>query len=197
MFQEYNFIILIVTDTVQCIFMNIIEVLKNDGVGVIATDTVYGVVACLASPIAVKRIYQVKHRNPQKPVGTVLIASVDQLRGIVDEKFLDRASKYWPGPVSVVLSVNDTLEYAHKGLDSLPFRIPADERLVALLQQTGPLATSSANLESHPPATTIEQAKEYFGDSVDFYKDGGDLSGNSPSRIIRILNDSSVEEIRS
>ncbi|MDO8335374.1 MAG: L-threonylcarbamoyladenylate synthase [Candidatus Saccharibacteria bacterium] len=175
--------------------MNIIETLQNDGVGVLATDTVYGVVGRLLSSTAIERMYQVKHRNPQKPVGTVLIASTDQLDGIVDKKLLNRAEKYWPGPVSIVLPVSG-LDYAHKGLGSLPFRIPDDERLISLLEQTGPLATSSANIESQPPATTIEQAKQYFVDAVDFYEDGGDSSDKTPSKIIKITDDG-VQEIRS
>ncbi len=177
--------------------MNIIEILKNDGVGVIATDTVYGVVARLASPVAVERIYTVKQRNPRKPVGTVLIASTDQLEGIVEEKFLSVAAQYWPGPVSVVLPVGNNLEYAHKGFASLPFRIPNDKRLIEFLRTTGPLATSSANIESRSPAATVEQARQYFGDTVDFYEDGGDLSSRVPSRIIQISQDGAEQEIRS
>ncbi len=177
--------------------MNIVEILKNDGVGVIATDTVYGVVARLDSPVAVERIYQVKQRNPNKPVGTVLIASTDQLKGIVEENLLAKVAHYWPGPVSVILPVGDNLEYAHKGFASLPFRIPDDESLVEFLHQTGPLATSSANIESRPPAATIEQARQYFDDTVDFYKDGGNLSARTPSRIIQISEDGTEQEIRS
>lgn len=176
--------------------MNIIEVLKNDGVGVMATDTVYGVAACLDSPTAVERIYQIKQRDSSKPVGTVLIASVDQLHGIVDPSLLDVAASYWPGPVSVVLPVHG-LEYAHKGLGSLPFRIPDNDDLVELLQQTGPLATSSANIESQPVVTSIDQARQLFGGTVDFYQDGGDLANKKPSRIIKISSDGSEQEIRS
>lgn len=177
--------------------MNITEVLNNDGVGVLATDTVYGVVARLLSPVAVQRIYEVKHSDTQRPVGTVLIANTDQLRDIVSDEYIDKASQYWPGPTSVILPVSDELEYAHKGFGSLPFRVPADPELVNLLEQTGPLATSSANLPSQPPAINVDQAKEYFGDTVDFYEDGGDLSDSVPSKIIKILDNGEIQEIRS
>lgn len=176
--------------------MNIVETLCSDGVGVMATDTVYGVVARLQSPTAVEKLYRIKHGSISRPVGTVLVASADQLRDIVDSQYIEKASAFWPGPVSVILPVNG-LDYAHNGLGSLPFRIPADEQLVAILKQTGPLATSSANLPMQPTATTIQQAKEYFGDAVDFYQDGGDLSGKAASRIIKILDNGEVQEIRS
>ncbi len=176
--------------------MNIIEVLKNDGVGVLATDTVYGIVARLFSHVAVNRLYRVKHGDTPRAVGTVLIATPEQLQGIVDDKFVKKAAHFWPGPVSVILPVHG-LDYAHKGLGSLPFRVPADEKLVAILEQTGPLATSSANLPMQPTATTIEQAKQYFGDAVDFYEDAGDLSNRASSKIIKILDNGKVQEIRS
>ncbi len=177
--------------------MNIIDILKNDGVGVLATDTVYGVVGVLSSPIAVERIYKVKKRSPHKPVGTILIASVEQLDGMVEKDLVNIAAKYWPGPTSVVLPVGAEMEYAHKGLSGLPFRIPDDEHLVSILRQTGPLATSSANLESNAPAMNIGQAKQYFGHTVDFYEDSGDLFDRLPSKIIKILKDGNIQKIRS
>ncbi len=177
--------------------MNIIEILKHDGVGVIATDTVYGVVARLLSPAAVQRIYEVKHSDINRPVGTILVASTDQLKGIVSDADIDAAAQYWPGPTSVILSVSDELEYAHKGLGSLPFRVPADPQLIKILEQTGPLATSSANLPAQPPAVTVDQAENYFGDAVDFYDDGGDLSDRKSSKIIKFLDDGEIQEIRS
>ncbi len=177
--------------------MNIVDILKNDGVGVIATDTVYGVVARLLSPTAVERIYEVKHSDSSRPVGTILIANIDQLKGIASNEYINKATTYWPGPTSVILPVGDELEYAHKGLSGLPFRIPDNPQLVELLEQTGPLATSSANLPSQPPAVTVDQAKQYFGDEVDFYQDGGDLSDRVPSKIIKILDNGEIQEIRS
>jgi len=78
---------------------------------------------------------------------------------------------------------------------SLAVRIPDNKDLQNLLQQTGPLLTSSANQPAAPPATTIEQAQKYFGKEVDFYIDGGDVSGRQPSTIIRIIDDA-IEVIR-
>ena len=52
-------------------------------------------------------------------------------------------------------------------------------------EQTGPLITSSANQPGESPATTIQEAINYFGDSVDFYVDGGEIKDVLPSTIIR------------
>ncbi len=174
----------------------IVTALNDDKIGILPTDTVYGVVGRLFSEAAVKRIFEAKQRNKAKRVGTVLIADISQIENIVPPLVAEKASKYWPGPVSVVLSLGDELTYAHKGNGTLAFRIPSSPELIELLKRTGPLATSSANLEGQPPATTVEQAKRYFGDTVDFYVDGGDLSSQRPSRIIELLANDSEQEIR-
>lgn len=175
----------------------IISLLRKGNIGVLPTDTLYGVVGLLSSRGTVERIYKVKHRNPLKPVGTILIANRQQIETFTDEQLLKMATDYWPGPTSVILPLSDELSYAHKGLKSLPFRIPADETLRQFLEETGPLATSSANLEGRPPATSLEEAKNYFGDQVNFYVDGGDLSHRQASRIISIDESGRAKEVRS
>ncbi len=172
------------------------KALNDDKVGVIPTDTVYGVVGRLFSEIAVRRIYEAKRHDPSRRVGTILIADISQIKDIVSPEMLQYASRYWPGPVSVVLPLPDSLRYAHGGNNTLAFRIPDVPELIELLQHTGPLATSSANLSGQPPAMTIQQAKNYFGDRVDFYIDGGDLSDRQPSRIVELCPDGSEEEVR-
>ena len=74
-------------------------------------------------------------------------------------------------------------------------RIPDNTDIQALLKQTGPLLTSSANHPGEPTSTNVDQAKKYFDNEVDFYVDGGDLSANQPSTIIRIVDDA-VEVLR-
>jgi L-threonylcarbamoyladenylate synthase len=71
----------------------------------------------------------------------------------------------------------------------LAVRIPPDKDVISLLQRTGPLLTTSANLPGEKVAETVTEAMEYFGDQVDFYVDGGDMSGRPPSTVIRIIDD--------
>lgn len=164
-------------------------------IGVIPTDTVYGVVARASDQAAVKRLYELKSRDG-KP-GTLIAADIKQLEELgLKHRYLKAVEQFWPGAVSVVIPVSDpALAYLHQGKLSLAVRIPDDAELQKLLQQTGPLLTSSANPPGQPPATTIGQAKQYFGDQVDFYQDGGDLSDRQPSTIIRIVDDA-IEVLR-
>jgi L-threonylcarbamoyladenylate synthase len=164
-------------------FEEAVAKLKAGGVGVLPTDTVYGLVARAGDRAAVKRFYALKHRE-HKP-GTVVAASAEQLAELgVPQEQLDRVAKYWPAPLSVEMQLGDDLAYLHQETGREAFRVVADERLRAVLEQTGPLVTSSANRPGEPMSVTIEQAQDYFEDRVDFYVDGGDLSGRPPSTII-------------
>lgn len=171
-------------------------VLNQPGaIAVIPTDTVYGVVARAADETAVGRLYALKHREG-KP-GTVIAASLEQLEQLgLKHRYLTAIEQFWPGALSVIIPCADpTLAYLHQGKVSLAVRVPDKPELTELLLQTGPLLTSSANHPNEPPATTIQQAQNYFGDEVDDYCDGGDLSDHLPSTIIRMVDDA-IEIIR-
>lgn len=162
-------------------------------IGVTPTDTVYGVVARASDQAAVTRLYELKRRE-HKP-GTLIAASVDQLVELgFKRRYLQAVEKFWPGPVSVVVPCIE-LEYLHQGVGSLAVRIPDKAELLQLLAKTGPLLTSSANQPGEPPATTVAEAQAYFGNGVDFYEDGGDLSGAKPSTVIRVVDDA-IEVLR-
>ncbi|HEY1063952.1 MAG TPA: L-threonylcarbamoyladenylate synthase [Candidatus Saccharimonadales bacterium] len=176
-------------------FHDVAQKLQAPGaLGVIPTDTVYGVVARATDQVAVQRLYELKHREG-KP-GTIVAANLEQLETLgLKHRYLKAVEQYWPGALSVVIPCGPELQYLHQGKYSLAVRIPDHTELQALLEQTGPLLTSSANHPGEPTSTTIKQAKDYFADEVDFYIDGGDLSANQPSTIIRIIDDA-VEVLR-
>ena len=177
-------------------FDNVNDYLRKPGaIGVIPTDTLYGVVARAEDKQAVARLYELKSREG-KP-GTLVAANLEQLESLgLKRRYLKAVEQFWPGAVSVVIPATDPeLAYLHQGRLSLAVRIPDDSKLLKLLEQTGPLVTSSANQPGEDPAATIEKARQYFGDDVDFYIDGGDLAGREPSTVIRIIDDA-VEVLR-
>lgn len=168
---------------------------RSGAIGVIPTDTVYGLVARAHDQEAVNNLYVLKNR--EKKPGTLIAASISQLEELgLKRRYLTVVEQYWPGAISVVIPCADSkLAYLHQGKMSLAVRIPDDSDLQGLLEKTGPLLTSSANHPGEAPANTIEEAKKSFGDQVDFYIDGGDLSTNKPSTIIRVVDDE-VEILR-
>lgn len=181
----------------NAITYEVVEMLRSGAVGVIPTDTIYGLVASLSNEAAVRKIYQLKNRDVKKAVGTIIINDPLQIEHLVAPEHLLRAELFWPGSVSVVMPIIDNdLAYAHHGLNSLPFRVPNSPNLREVLAKTGPLATSSANRQGDVPASTINEAMAIFRSSIDFYVDGGDLSGRKASRLIKILENGQVEELR-
>jgi len=172
----------------------LVDLLHAGSIGVLPTYTVYGLVASAHLPDAATRVLETKGR-PLKP-GTLVAADIEQLATLgIKTRYLKAVEQFWPGAVSVVLPMGPELAYLHSGAYGLPVRIPDHPELLKLLKQTGPLITTSANLPDQPPATNLEEARAYFGDRVDFYVDGGDLSNHVPSTIIRIVDDA-VEILR-
>jgi tRNA threonylcarbamoyl adenosine modification protein (Sua5/YciO/YrdC/YwlC family) len=167
------------------------HLLRECGVGIILTDTVYGLVARAADANAATRLYALKNRE-RKP-GTVIASSVQQLIDFgLPKQELRIAERFWPGSVSVVVNLGDDFDYLHQGLGSVAFRVVSDEKVKKLLEITGPLVTTSANQPGMPVSNDIAEAFECFGDSVDFYLDGGRATNQLPSTIIRIADNKVV-----
>jgi L-threonylcarbamoyladenylate synthase len=173
---------------------NLISHLLTDGkIGVIPTDTLYGVVACAANETAVNRLYKLKRREG-KP-GTLIAASIEQLTELgLKKRYVEAVKDYWPNPISVVMPTGQNLSYLHLSKYSLAVRIPNSKSILELLEQTGPLLTSSANQPGEEPVKNIDEAITCFKDKVDFYVDGGELKGK-PSTVIRIVDDA-IEILR-
>lgn len=163
-------------------------------VGVLPTDTLYGVVARAQDMAAVARLYRLRQRV-HKP-GPIIAAGIDQLVELgLKRRYLMPFEQFWPGPVSAVVPCGPELECLHQGTYTLAVRIPAYRALRELLAKTGPLMTTSANRPGEPASVTVDEAKTYFGSRVDFYVDGGDYTGRAPSTVIRMLDDA-IEVLR-
>lgn len=174
---------------------DIINIINKGGVGILPTDTIYGLVGSALSEKAVGRIYRLKKRSGSKPF-IILISGIKDLKifGIGDSPGTVPGlslKKVWPGQVSVILNCLNLpkgMFYLRPFGNTLAFRLPEPRWLRGFLKQTGPLAAPSANPEGKKPAETIKQAKDYFQNKVDFYVDGGRLAGK-PSTLIKLDGD--------
>jgi L-threonylcarbamoyladenylate synthase len=165
--------------------------LKKNQVGILPTDTIYGLHAQAFNPKAVEKIYQLKGRDFKKPL-IILIADIKDLKLFqvkLSEKELKFLNKIWPGPISVILPVEHSLySYLHRGTKGLAFRVPNNKFLLKVLKKTGPLVSTSANKEGQIPAADSDKAESYFGQAVDLYVDGGELK-NPPSTLVKMANE--------
>jgi L-threonylcarbamoyladenylate synthase len=173
---------------------NIILLLKKGGIGVVRTDTLYGLVAVANNELAVERVFAAKHRTYNKPP-IVMISRFDQLFDTVDTSISDRLKGLWPGKNSIILPSHRAPDWITRGKGSVAYRLPDDEKLRDLIDKTGPLVAPSANPEGLAPAMNIDEAREYFGDSVDFYVDGGTVTDDTPSRLYAFAGPS-MERLR-
>lgn len=176
----------------------IAPILKLGGIGVLPTDTLYGVVGNALDKEAVERIYELRKRDLQKPM-IILISSLKDLKkfGIVlNAQQKKTLANLWPAKVSVVLPCkNKKFEHLHRGKNTLAFRLPGDEQLIGLLRKTGPLVAPSANKSGQDPATNYLEAKKYFAEEVDFYVDMGKLKSKH-STIVEMGDDGKLNVLR-
>lgn len=149
------------------------EILKNDGVIAFVTDTVWGLGCLPSSEKAVKKIYEIKHREAKKP----LILMSDEVYNLFDyvkqpiEKEVQRLiKKHFPGALTLVLEKSaNTPDYITSNLPTVGIRIPDNETFAKICRSIDErvLATTSANLSGEPAALTYEEALKYIGDKVD------------------------------
>jgi L-threonylcarbamoyladenylate synthase len=175
----------------------IAETLCHGGIGVMPTDTIYGIVGSALNKKTVSHIYTLRKRNPKKPM-IILIGSMADMKsfGIRLTPAMKKILKnVWPGAVSVVLPIGvqaaKKFAHLHRGTKTLAFRLPKPVWLRTLLKETGPLVAPSANFEGKRPAQTVQAAKHYFGDTVQFYVDAGRCV-SKPSTLIAIKNGAMV-----
>ncbi|MDK8305980.1 L-threonylcarbamoyladenylate synthase [Corynebacterium imitans] len=156
---------------------------------VLPTDTVYGIGADAFNNDAVAKLLATKRRGPDMPV-PVLVGSWTTIQGLVRE-FSDTAKilveAFWPGGLSIVVPEAPSLPWnLGDTRGTVLLRMPNQPLALELLQRTGPMAVSSANISGNPPALNAANAKQQFGDAVGIYLDGGDAQVGEPSTIVDI-----------
>ena len=154
---------------------------------VFPTDTVYGIACDAFSHEAVEKLLEAKGRDKQSPP-PVLIGNASALDGLAQEvpQLAHKlAATFWPGALTMILKAQPSLTWdlgETKGTVAL--RMPDHKIALALLQETGPLAVSSANLSGQPAATTCQQAEAALGSKVKIYLDGGSSPKGEASTIV-------------
>jgi L-threonylcarbamoyladenylate synthase len=165
----------------------LISILKNDGIIVMLTDTLYGILGSAASKKAVARIFEVKGRSSKKPL-IVFISDISQIAGFGVKKVPEDLKSIWPDQITVVLPASaNKFKYIHRGINTIAFRMPKNKRLIELIREVGPLVAPSANPQGKEPAKNITEAKKYFGKDIDMYVPGV-LKKSQPSTILKYLN---------
>lgn len=175
--------------------LQIIDQIKFGAIGILPTDTIYGVVARALDSSAVERVYEAKGREKQKKM-IVLIGDYEQLPLLgmqISDAQKEILDSYWPGPYSVELETSEKhLEYLHANTGWLAVRMPDRQWLRELVKNTGPIIATSANKSGFPTPSTLHEIQAQLPD-LDFYVEGE--VGSTPSQLLRIYKDGKIENI--
>lgn len=153
------------------------DLLSQEEVVAIPTETVYGLAGNMYSKKAVEKIYSLKQRPHSNPL-IVHIAGIERLSELVVEipsSLEVLANKYWPGPLTLLLNKKDSVpENITAGSKRVAVRVPSHPVTSALLKTLGfPLVAPSANPYTHISPTKAEHVRTYFGNELPYILDGG------------------------
>jgi L-threonylcarbamoyladenylate synthase len=154
---------------------------------VLPTDTVYGVGADAFDPKAVRRLLEAKGRGREMPPPVLVAAkpTLDALAVGVPDWARALVDELWPGPLTLVCRQQASLQWdLGDTRGTVAVRMPDDDVALELLERTGPLAVSSANLTGIAAATNADEAEIMLGDKVEVILDGGQTPGLVPSTIV-------------
>jgi len=166
------------------------QIIKEGGIVVFPTDTVYGIGCNPYNEKAVKKIYEIKSREKIKAL-PVLAYSIDIVKKIVViDKFTENIlQKNWPGPLTLILELKDQeLKKSLNLQNKIAVRIPDSECTLKLLEKCELIVGTSANISGNAsytdPNNCIKNIKNY-----DLFLNGGTITSKGESTIIEIKNE--------
>jgi L-threonylcarbamoyladenylate synthase len=152
----------------------IAEVLRNGGVALVPTDTVYGLAVHPERDDAIEKLFALKRRPRSRnlPVQVSSVAEIKNLGVEISDAARRLLDAFFPGPLTVALGVVNPPPWL-AGRAEIAVRVPADELMLALLKETGPLLVTSANLHAEATAESIPEILAALDGRPDAILDGG------------------------
>jgi len=175
------------------------EILLEGDVIVYPTETFYGLGVDPYNVAAVKKLFDLKGRESNKPI-SVLVKDLFMLRQIVTSipfvatKLIE---KFWPGPLTIVFEASEKLpDLLTAGMGKIGVRISSNPLTMGLIEAIAmPITTTSANPSNAKPPVTVMETINYFGESIKLVLDGGVLPGKLGSTVVDVTK-GEIEVIR-
>jgi len=173
-----------------------VDIMDKGGLIIYPTETCYGIGADATNMKSIEKIYEIKGRNPSKPI-PILVSNVEMIKkyGLITKKIEGLVKKFMPGPLSIITrKIRPVSDLNQKGIS---FRIsshPVALELVKLLKK--PLTTTSANISGQPSIYEIKKVIEIFEDKVDMIINFGNLPRTEPSTCVDMTREGYVKVIR-
>ena len=177
------------------------NILDNGGVIAYVTDTVWGLGCLPDSEKGVKKIYEIKKREAQKPL-ILMSNNVENLLPYVKplgEKTEELIEKHFPGALTLVLEKTEkTLDYITSGFNTVGIRVPDNAIFKEICEVINGhvLATTSANLSHEPSAKTYEQALENMGGEADLVIEDFGQCAKGLESTVALISDDKIKILR-
>jgi L-threonylcarbamoyladenylate synthase len=166
------------------------DVIARGGVIAFRTDTFYGLGADPFNGDAVRKIKQLKGREDHKPILIIVSdrAEVNRFIAAPTPAFDLLADIFWPGPLTLIgQAAPGVREEITAGTKTIGVRLPADDKVRALIEACGGALTgTSANPSHREPARAAAEVSGYFGDTIDLIVDGGEVAAIQPSTVVDV-----------
>ncbi len=167
--------------------------LRDGGLVILPTETVYGLAGDASNPQAVAAIFEAKGRPRFNPlISHVADLAAAESIALFDDRARRLAERFWPGPLTLVLPVRPdgpVCDLARAGLDTVALRVPAHPLARRLLAAFGgPVVAPSANRSGRPSPTTFADAVEETGASAATALDGGPCEVGLESTVVALLD---------
>lgn len=155
------------------------EILRNNGVVIVPTDTIYGFSGIV--PSSKEQIIAAKGRDEGKPF-IELIAKPEDLANYTTDTINPELLAFWPGAVTIIVN--------NRSGGTTAFRCPGDSWLREVIEQAGaPIYSTSVNKSGEPALKTIAEITSVFGDIADLIVDAGDCAQGMASTLIDATED--------
>ena len=167
--------------------------IKTGGLVIFPTSSFYGIGAPALDAEAVGRVFQVKQRDPEKPL-LILIASLTDLDVLVQsipETAMPLMKAFWPGSLTLVFEAADHLPPNLTGYTKkIGIRLAGHPVASSLTREVGaPITGTSANLSGHAACTAVADLEPHFRDQVDLVLDAGTLGSGEASTVVDVTAD--------
>ncbi len=169
-----------------CALEQALLALRRGGLVAFPTDTVYGLGAQVFQRGALRRLYKVKGRRADKAIPVLLpdVEAVLQVALTLNPPAHRLAERFWPGPLTLVVSRRPDLPDEISPGPTVGVRVPGHPIALALLAAAGPMAVTSANRSGGSDSRTAAEVRAALTDRVDVLLDGGVTPGGVPSTVV-------------
>lgn len=169
------------------------EIIRNGGIVLFPTETVYGIGTNGLNETAIKKLFKIKQRPLNKPI-SLLVNSIDMINKIakdITEIEYSIIKEFFPGPLTIVLKKKDIVpNILTANRNTVGIRMPSNDIALKLIEYTGfPIATSSANISSQPSGTRLQDITKDFDGKADYFIDGGPSKIGLSSTVIQVIDD--------